>query len=161
MRKRASSGLSLVEVMIAAGLLAAMILPLLWFAQRSTQGTYASGQHLAASQAAASLMDHLLGLPFDRCRQEVQARSGPTALVADPFFREALEGLVPAEPRAGFTAEFTRAWKSLQIQVEPKEEQEHVFLICLQITWLNQEGNEASRQTLRLEALKFRSTHEL
>ncbi|NLF98236.1 MAG: hypothetical protein GX569_16005 [Candidatus Riflebacteria bacterium] len=152
-RQRPRRALTMIEITLAVGLLAAAILPVLTLTMRSTQQTYAMEQHIMASQFAAGILDRYLAMPFKVCADAIRSESYPQKVCETETFKDAIE------TGESFSEALQHTFRDFEYEVTVSEpssagERGEMFKITVTVSWPGNPGAPPARQ-FSLNAVKF------
>ncbi len=150
---KANRAITMIEITLAVGLLAAALLPVFMLTLRSTQQTFAMEQHLMASQFASGILDRYLAMPFKASADAILSDSFPKKICETETFNEAFAG------NEAFSETLKRTFRDFEYEVTVSEpavinELGEMFRIKVNVSWPASAGEPPTRQ-FSLNAVKF------
>jgi len=153
--------MSLIEILVGVFIFAAAMLPLLFLGTSTTQNVYSTSKHLMAGQVAASIMDYLLGLEFEPGQTLIDEYKGKETKVLDED--NPIGKVLAIKESAGtnqkLNADLSREFQNFKFTVKQTPAADtklEMYAIQVSVTYQNREGDEKSRQSLDLHALKYK-----
>lgn len=151
--------MSFIEILVSVVILGLALVPLLTSTLTTHRQISSVGRHLVGAQAARSILDRLMQLPYDRCRAEaeqLQAR-GPAFLRDDPAWQSmsAMGGPGSIDAEA-----WARVFRDLvsEIRVESAataEEADRMFVLHVTVSW-SADGAGHGRNSYEVRTIKFK-----
>jgi len=155
--------LTLIEVMIGVMILTFGMLPILNLTSTTTRTAYSGTKHLMAGEIAASVLDRLSALSFEKCRAAALALKGSKKVLADSELTSVLEaGDFGSTGARTIGEDLKRQLRSFEFDVtieEPRTaaEKDQMFTILVCVTWQDDEKERSSNRRYELGAVKFRN----
>lgn len=157
---------SMIEVMCAICIFALAVLPMIWLGSSQTKGAYSASKHMMAGQLAASFMDNILKRPYDDLKavnlKDLKVND-PAPSDFDKMFNlpeliESLNGFTNDEGIRSAEENMKASFKNFKYSIEITKSEtnvERVAFITVVVSYLVVEGQEKTRQSVTLSALKF------
>ena len=157
---------SMIEVMCAICIFALAVLPMIWLGSNQTKGAYSASKHMMAGQLAASFMDNILKRHYDELKgfdkKDLNVNDPPPTelekLFNLPELIESLNGFTNDDGIRSAEDNMKASFKNFKysIKIEKSESAvERVAFITVVVSYRVVEGQENTRQSVTLAALKF------
>lgn len=154
-----SRGMSFIEILISIVVVGVAMVPLLTMTISTHRQLSSVGRHLVGAQAARSILDRLLQLPYDDCRAEAERLQdlGTVFLRTDP----AWQGLSSLGGAGSIDAEaWARVFRDLKYEVRVEsaavpEEAERMFVVRVIVSW-SADGAGHGIHRYEIRTIKFK-----
>ncbi|MBF0543611.1 MAG: hypothetical protein HQM08_04220 [Candidatus Riflebacteria bacterium] len=151
--------MTMLELLLGIVIFSFAMLPLLWMGASTGKAAYSVGKHMMAGQIAAGQIDRLLSLPYEDCKKKIEETPGEKSVMDDPLFTQIL-----SHPTFSASNEMRndleKSFKNFKFEWSKKEasgqEQGTMFEIAVKISWLVDEGDLNSRQSIVLRTIKYK-----
>ncbi len=147
-------GLSMIELLVGITIFGLAMVPLLMMGTSTTTGAYSVGKHMMAGQVAASFLDKLLGLSYDKCLEKAQelSKRGKTKVLKDDDLKEVLTSITDKSVHD----DMERAFKYFLYEVSfSNDDSEKILRLDVEVFYRVIEGEPKTEQSLRLSVLKY------
>ncbi len=147
------SGLSMIELLIGVTIFGLAMVPLMWLGTTQTRGAFSIGKHMMAGQIAASFLDRLHALPYEKCLEAAQALSqrGRLKVLDNEELQKTLEAVNDEGIQKDMETSFRYFFYKFDHSVDDSA---RILRLNLEVFYRVEEGTAKSEQSVRLSVLK-------